>query len=173
MTTLFLLIPLAGLFVAAYRRTRMIDIPGRVERFSRGLDVLLRFMPVLAVAVFAMLFVFILKGRLYERLSHAVLVFALWLYAARFYWMLISFFKDRQILVISAPGMACSAAAAIILTPLDRYVDLLHSFTGAGSILAGCGLLAVYYAAPVLFPRKTAKHKQAQDRAIPNHTETS
>ena len=136
-------------------------VPDRVKRFSKGLNRLLLFIPVLAVPVFAVLFLFVLKGRFYERLSHAVLVFALWLYAARFYWMLISFFKHRLVLAMSISGMAGSAAAAIVLTPLNRYVDLIHTFTGAGSVLVGCGLLAVYYAAPLLFPRrKTAEPEQ-------------
>ena len=161
MTTLFLLILLVALFVAACRQASMLDVSGRMGRFSRGFDLLLRFLPLLAVAVFAVLFLFVLKGRFYERLSHAVLVFALWLYAARFYWMLISFFKHRRMLAFAIPGMAGFAATAIVLTPLDRYVDLLHSFTGAGSVLVGCGMLAVYYAAPLLFPRgRTAKPEQ-------------
>ena len=162
MTTLFLLILLAALFVAARRQAGMLDVSERTERFSRGFDLMLRFMPFFALAVFAILFLFVLKGRFYERLSHAVLVFALWLYAARFYWMLISFFKHKRMLAISVFGMAGSAAEAIVLTPLDRYVDLLHSFTGAGSVLIGCGLLVVYYAAPLLFPRKrSASPEQA------------
>ena len=164
MTTLFLLIPLAVLFVAACRLASMLDVSKRMERFSRGFAILLRFMPILALAVFAVLLLFVLKGRFCERLSHAVLVFALWLYAARFYWMLISYFKDRRMVGMSAAGMAGSAAAAIVLTPLDRYADLLHSFTGACSVLVGGGLLAVYYAAPLLFPHKTKKNEQAPPR---------
>lgn len=161
MTTLFLLILLAALFVAAARQASMLDVSERMRRFSRGFDLLLRFMPLFALAIFAVLFLFILKGRFYERLSHAVLVFALWLYAARFYWMLISFFKDKKVLVMSVFGMAGSASAAIVLTPLDRYVDMLHSFTGAYSILIGGILLVVYYTVQLLFPRKrTAKTKQ-------------
>ena len=154
MTTLFLLILLVALFVAACRQASMLDVSGRMGRFSRGFDLLLRFLPLLAVAVFAVLFLFVLKGRFYERLSHAVLVFALWLYAARFYWMLISFFKHRRMLAFAIPGMAGFAATAIVLTPLDRYVDLIHSFTGAGSVLVGCGMLAVYCAALILFSRR-------------------
>ena len=136
-------------------------VPDRVKRVATGMNRLLLVVPLLAVPVFAVLFLFVLEGRIYERLSHAVLVFALWLYAARFYWMLISFFRHKRVLVLAIPGMAGSAAAAIVLTPLDRYVDLLHSFTGAGSILIGCGMLAVYYAALLLFPRgRTAKPEQ-------------
>ena len=161
MTTLVLLFFLAALFVATSRQASMLDISERMERFSRGFDLLLRIIPLFALAVFAALFLFVLKGRFYERLSHAVLVFALWLYAARFYWMLIFYFKHRLILVLSVFGMAGSAAVAITLTPLDRYVGLLHSFTGAGSVLIGCSLLIIYYTVQLFFSRKkTAKPEQ-------------
>ena len=55
MTTLFLLIPLAALFLVAGRQASMLDISKRTERFSRGLALLLRFMPVLAAVLFAVL----------------------------------------------------------------------------------------------------------------------
>ena len=157
MGELLCLIVLAGIFIFESIRIRTLIVPERVKRFSKGLNRLLLLIPLLAVAVFAALFLFVLKGRFYERLCHAELVLALWLYAARFYWMLISYFKHKTVLVMSAFGMITSAAMAIVLTPLDRYVDLLHSFTGAGSILVGGGLLAVYY----VFPRgKTEEPEQ-------------
>ena len=160
MTTLFLLILLVALFVAACRQASMLDVSGRMGRFSRGFDLLLRFLPLLAVAVFAVLFLFVLKGRFYERLSHAVLVFALWLYAARFYWMLISFFKHRRMLAFAIPGMAGFAATAIVLTPLDRYVNTVHSVLGPASILAGAGMLVLFYAAAYVAARSPkGKHE--------------
>ena len=146
-----------GFLLFSIVMTSRLVVPDRVKRFSTGMNRLLLFVPLLAVAVFAILFLFVLKGRLYERISHAALVLALWLYAARFYWMLISYFKHRLILIMSVCGMIASAAAAIILTPLDRYVDLLHSFLGPASILPGSVLLAVFYAAAFLHWRKTGK----------------
>ena len=158
MTTLFLLTLLAALFIAVGFPTGRLDVSERTRRFSRGMNILLLLVPLLAVAVFAILFLFVLKGRLYERICHAMLVLALWLYAARFYWMLISYFKHRHILAASILGMFASAAAAIVLTPLDRYVDLLHSFLGPASILPGSVLLAVFYGAAFLHWRKIGKH---------------
>ena len=73
-----------ALFVFESWRNRICSVSQRVERFSKGLDRLLLFIPVLAVVVFAVLFAFVLKGRFYERLCHAALVLAFWLYAARF-----------------------------------------------------------------------------------------
>ena len=157
MICLLWMIVLAGILIFESFQTSRHNIPERVERFSKGLNRLLLFIPLFAIVVFAVLFLFVLKGRFHERLSHAVLVLALWLYAARFYWFLISFFKHRWILAISIPGMIASAAMAIVLTPLDRYVDLLHSFCGAGSILIGGSLLAIFYAAAFLFQFKTEK----------------
>ena len=75
-----------------------------------------------------------------------MLVLALWLYAARYWWFLVSYFKHRTILILSVAGMVLSAAAAVVLTPLDRYVSLIHSTTGAASIATGIVLLALFYA---------------------------
>ena len=68
-----------ALFVFESWRNRTYSVSGRVARFSKGLDRLLLFVPVLAAAVFAVLFLFVLKGRFYERLCHAALVLAFWL----------------------------------------------------------------------------------------------
>ena len=132
-------------------------VPDRVRRVATGMNRLLLLIPVLAVPVFAVLFLFVLEGRIYERVCHAMLVLALWLYAARFYWMGISYFKHKRILAMSIFDMIFSAAGAIILTPLDRYVSLVHSFLGPASVLAGGILLIVFYAAAVLRSRKNGK----------------
>ena len=157
MTTLFLLILLAALFIAVCFLTGGLDVSERTRRFSTGMNILLLFVPLLAVVIFAVLFLFVLKGRLYERICHAALVLALWLYAARFYWMLISYFKHRRILIMAVLGMVASAAAAIVLTPLDRYVDLLHSFLGPAAILPGSVLLAIFYCAALLSVHREKK----------------
>lgn len=122
-------------------------VPDRVKKVAMGMNRLLLVVPLLAVPVFAVLFLFVLKGRIYERACHAALVLALWLYAARFYWFLISFFKHKLILALSIIGMIVSAAPAVYLTPLDRYVETVHSALGAASILPGIVLLFVFYAA--------------------------
>lgn len=131
-------------------------VPDRVKRFSNGLNRLLLFIPVLAAAVFAVLFLFILKGRFCERLSHAIFLLALWLYAARYYWFLISYYKylnfhifvdiSYSFFYFIAFGVGF-ATMAIRFTPLDRYVDEIYSVLGPASILAGIGLLLVFYIA--------------------------
>lgn len=135
----------AALLAAVSLLAKNRGISAKTERFSGGFNRLLLFTPALAAAVFLILFLFVLRGRFYERLSHAVLVFALWLCAARFYWFLLSYFKHRVILLLAVAGFAVSAAEAVVLTPLDRYVTLLHSFTGAASLAPGIVLLALFY----------------------------
>jgi len=151
-----------GFFVFETRRTGTYSVSERVARFSKGLNRLLLFIPVLAAAVFAVLFLFVLKGRFYERLSHAMLVLALWLYAARFYWILISFSgqwrKTRGRFFctdfsLCLAGMLGAAFSAVFLTPLDRYAATVHSILGPASILAGAGMLVLFYAAAHLAAR--------------------
>ncbi len=45
----------------------------------------------------------------------------------------------------SMAGMLLSAALAVLLTPLDRYVSLIYSLTGWGSFIIGFALLTVFY----------------------------
>ena len=136
---------LAGMLLFESILTRRLIVPDRMKRFSAGMNRLLLTVPLLAAAVFAVLFLFVLEGRFYERLCHALLVLALWLYAARFYWFLVSHFKHRTVILLSFVGMALSAAEAVVMTPLDRYVSLLHSVTGAASIAPGIVLIALFY----------------------------
>lgn len=124
-------------------------VPDRVKKVATGMNRLLLVVPLLAVPVFAVLFLFVLKGRLYERISHAALVLALWLYAARYWWFLIAYYKYMS--VKAARGailiIVVLAAIAIDLTPLDRYAESVHSCLGAASILPGIVLLLFFYVA--------------------------
>lgn len=147
---------LAGALLAESIALCRFTVPDRAKRFSKGLNRLLLLIPALAAPVFAVLFLFVLKDRLCERLSHAILLLSLWLYAARYYWFLISYYKhlDFGIFVKTANSFylfilfgVCSAAAAIYLTPLDRYVEKMYSVLGKASFLPGIGLLFVFYIA--------------------------
>ena len=147
---------LAGALLAESIALCRFKIPDRVKRFSKGLNRLLLLIPALAVPVFAVLFLFVLKDRLCERISHALFLLSLWLYAARYYWFLISYYKylDFGIFIKSSNSFyqfilfgICSAAAAIRYTPLDVYVSDIYSGLGPASIFAGIGLLLVFYIA--------------------------
>ena len=166
------LVFLAGLLIQASLRTGAHNVSRRMVRFSKGMDRLLLSVPVLAAAVFAVLFCFVLKGRFYERLCHAVLVLALWLCAARFYWFLISYsgyWKKKHGSIFCRESCDClfvmtgAAFSAILLTPLDQYIAVVHSFLGPASILPGAGLLAVFYAASHLAARAPRGKEEAKE----------
>jgi len=148
---------LTAWFIAACWQATRCEVSERSKRFSKAFHILLLAMPLAAAAVFAVLFAFVLEGRFVERLAHAMVVFALWLYAARFYWLLASFFRHRRVVALSIPGFMLSVALAALLTPLDRYVDLLHAFAGAASLAIGPVMLAVFYACAILFPPRTSR----------------
>ena len=151
MTVLCAIVLLAAWFAATSLGARRLEVSERSKRFSKAFHTLLLAMPLAAAVVFAVLFAFVLKGRLCERAAHAALVFALWLYAARFYWLLASFFRRRRVVAMSVPGLIVSVALAALLTPLDRYASLVHAFAGTASLLIGPAMLAMFYVCAVLF----------------------
>jgi len=156
LVALGLLTVLAGaLFIESIATCQFI-IPDRIKRAAVSMNRLLLLIPVLAVPVFAVLFLFVLKDRLYERISHALFLLSLWLYAARYYWFLISYYKylDFGIFIKTVNSFyqfilfgVCSAAAAIRYTPLDVYVSDIYSDLGPAAVFAGIGLLLVFYIA--------------------------
>ncbi len=81
LVALGLLTVLAGaLFIESIATCQFI-IPDRVKRASEGMNRLLLLIPALAVPVFAVLFLFVLKGRFYERLCHATLLLVFYIAA--------------------------------------------------------------------------------------------
>ena len=69
------------------------DPSQKTLKITNGISKLLLFSPLIAVAVFAILFCTVLTGRLVERSSHALLVFCLWLYGTSFYVIILGYFK--------------------------------------------------------------------------------
>ncbi len=157
MAVLGIVVLLTAWFVAASWKAARCEVSERSRRFSKAFHMLLLAMPLAAAAVFAVLFAFVLHGRFVERLAHAMAVFALWLYAARFYWLAASFFRHRTVVALSIPGFMLSVALAALLTPLDRYAESLHSFAGTPSLAIGPVMLAVFYACAVLFPPRMSR----------------
>lgn len=145
MLIIILTAALAAWFIAVSLKSSGLRPEDRSQKAVKPLSNIISFSPLLGLAVFAVLFAFVLKGRLMERAAHALMVFVLWMYAARFYQYILSHYKNRAILAASAAGMLLSAALAVLLTPLDRYAVLIYSLTGWYSLFIGCALLAVFY----------------------------
>ena len=102
-------------------------------KITNGICKLLLLSPLIATVVFTILFCTVLKGRLVERSSHALVVFCLWLYGTSFYFSILRYFKNKLLLFASLAGMMISIAFAIILTPLDgtfsRMFGTFHELT--------------------------------------------
>ena len=102
-------------------------------KITNGISKLLLLSPLIATAVFTILFCTVLKGRLVERSSHALIVFCLWLYGTSFYVSILRYFKNKLLLFTSLAGMMISIVFAIILTPLDgtfsRMFGTFHELT--------------------------------------------
>jgi hypothetical protein len=80
-----------------------------------------------------------------ERVTHSILVFAIWMYATKFYQYILSYYKKKDILISSIIGMFFSVVLAIILTPLERYVNMIYSYINWASIFLGLILYIIFY----------------------------
>lgn len=150
MISVFLIVLLAaGFFIIGFMLKKYPD-EERTKKATGPLSLLIDLSPLIGVIVFSILFACVLKGRLLERVTHAVLVFGIWMCATKFYCYILAHFKKKRVLISCIIGMLYSIGLAVFLTPLDRYVEVLYSFTGWYSILLGCGLLAVFYAIVII-----------------------
>ena len=69
----------------------------------------------------------------------------IWMYATKFYQYILSYYKKKEILISSIIGMLFSVVLAIILTPLDRYVNMIYSYINWASIFLGLILYITFY----------------------------
>lgn len=157
MTGIALIFLLAVYFLVISRMLSRYTPEERTLNATRPLSVIISLSPLIGTVIFTILFTCVLKGRLAERSTHAFLLFAIWIYAARFYQYILSYYKKKEILAGSVVGMIFSIVLAILLTPLDRYVNMIYSRISWYSVFLGCGLYAVFYAAT--FRRKPAGSK--------------
>ena len=88
---------------------------------------LLHIAPLSGAAVFTILFTCVFRNRIEERILHSATTFLLWMFASLFYIMILANFKNAKKVMLGAAGMLVFIALAIIMTPLDRYVNLLFA----------------------------------------------
>ena len=101
--------------------------------------------PIIATITFFILFSTVLKRRLIERSSHALIVFVLWVYGTAFYVNILKFFKNKILLFTCLIGMITSIVSAIILTPLDRYCILMFNSIHQITYLLGGFMIILWY----------------------------
>ena len=117
----------------------------RTDKITKPLSIIIKISPIVGIVIFSILFTFILKGKFLERVTHSILVFAIWMYATKFYQYILSYYKKKDILISSIIGMFFSVVLAIILTPLERYVNMIYSYINWASIFLGLILYITFY----------------------------
>lgn len=117
----------------------------RTDKITKPLSIIIKISPIVGIVIFTILFVFILKGRFLERATHAIIVFALWMYATKFYQYILSYYKKKEILISSIVGMFFSIILAITFTPLEQYVSMIYSYMNWTSMFLGGILYIIFY----------------------------
>lgn len=159
MLSIILILVLAVYFFVISWRLREYHPEERTVKITKPLSVIINLSPLIGIVIFAILFTFVLKERLAERGTHAFLVFAIWIYATRFYQYILSYYKKKGILAGSVIGMIFSMILAVLLTPLDRYVSLIYSYTSWYSVFLGCGLYVIFYAVTFIVQKRAKQNK--------------
>jgi len=146
-------------FCAVVIKGKQIEPAHKTKKVANAIHHILLASPVIAAVVFVVLFSTILKGRLIERSSHALIVFVLWVYGTAFYVNILKFFKNRILLFTSLIGMIASIVSAVILTPLDRYCMLMFSSIHQITYLLG-GLIQENFQKTVNCQAKSNREKK-------------
>lgn len=155
MVFVILLLVLAGYFCLVGITAQAYTPAQRTAKLTKPLSKLIHIAPLLGTVVFTALFLFVFRDLLLERISHAILVFGLWVYAVQFYQYALSYLHKKKLFFGSMAGMVACAALAIVLTPLGRYVPFFYSFLHLGSLFFACGFLLLLYTVKFVLYRKS------------------
>ena len=94
------------------------------------------------------------KKRLEERISHSATVILLWMFAGLFYIIVITNLKKKSRLIPSVLGMISFIAAAIVMTPLDRYVKLMLHTSQIISYILPVLMFVIFYVINIVWRKK-------------------
>ncbi len=137
--------------------TGKVEPSAKTVTIAESIRKLLLFVPAMVGVLFAVLLSTVLKGRLLERSSHAIIVLCFWIYGTAFYINILKFFKNRTVLIISIIGMMVSVSFAILLTPLDRYCTVMFASIHELAFVLGGVMLVLWYISSALIPIKNKK----------------
>ena len=115
------------------------------NKVTRIMLTILNLAPIIGVVVFTILFSFVLTDRLEERILHSATTFLLWMFSTLFYIMIMANFKKIRKMIFSTVWMIFFAVLAVIVTPLDRYVNLVFIKSHIGSYVAAIGMFIIFY----------------------------
>ena len=145
MIFLFISILVSICFCIAVIKGSKIKPAYKTEKITNAINNVLLSSPIIAIIIFFILFSTVLKGRMIERSSHALIVFVLWVYGTAFYVNILKFFKNKILLFTCLIGMIASVVSAIILTPLDRYCTLMFGSIHQITYLLGGFMINLWY----------------------------
>ena len=132
----------------------MNEIKMKKNKITKIMLGILSIAPVIGATVFSILFKFVLTDRLEERIPHSATVILLWMFASLFYIIVITNFNKKNRLIPAALGMICFIAAAIVMTPLDRYVKLMLHTSQIVSYILPVLMFAIFYVISIVWRKK-------------------
>ncbi|MCR5105766.1 MAG: hypothetical protein K6B68_15130 [Eubacterium sp.] len=132
----------------------MNEVKMKKNKITKIMLGILSIAPVIGAAVFGVLFKFVLTDRLEERIPHSATVILLWMFASLFYIIVITNFNKKNRLIPATLGMISFIAAAIVMTPLDRYVKLMLQTSRIVSYILPVLMFAIFYAISIVWRKK-------------------
>ena len=132
----------------------------KTKKVTKPLSWVIDLSPLIGLVIFSILFTCVLETQIMARVTHAIIVFDLWLLATQFYCFILTYYKQKWSLICCSVGMIYAIGLAIYLTPLDRYIASLYIFMDWPSLFLGCGILIIFYAIKFI----TIKSKKVENR---------
>lgn len=132
----------------------MNEIKRKKDKITKIMLNILSIAPVIGGVVFWVLFKFVLTERLEERIPHSATVILLWMFAGLFYIIVITNLKKKSRLIPSVLGMISFIAAAIVMTPLDRYVKLMLHTSQIISYILPVLMFVIFYVINIVWRKK-------------------
>ncbi|KOP69783.1 hypothetical protein AMS59_23040 [Lysinibacillus sp. FJAT-14745] len=139
------LIMIACLFLYLQRASLSLVADSKLQLPIKRMDLLIVLAPFVSVVVFSILFLTVLKGQLADRISHALIVFSLWIFFTYFIKTLFGYWKNKNILLVSIVGIPLTLYFIIQLTPLDNYTQIVYLKIGNFSFIIGLVLIVLFY----------------------------
>ena len=132
----------------------MNEIKRKKDKITKIMLNILSIAPVIGGVVFWVLFKFVLTERLEERIPHSATVILLWMFASLFYIIVITNLKKKSRLRPAVLGRMSFIAAAIVMTPLDRYVKLMLHTSQIVSYILPVLMFAIFYVICIAWRKK-------------------
>ncbi|GAB0168212.1 hypothetical protein LSPCS325_16490 [Lysinibacillus sp. CTST325] len=139
------LIMIACLFLYLQRASFSLVADSKLRLPIKRMDKLIVFAPFVTVVVFSILFLTVLKGQLADRISHALIVFSLWIFFTYFIKTLFGYWKNKNILLGSFVGIPLTLYFIFQLTPLNNYTKIVFQKIGNVSFIVGLVLIVLFY----------------------------